>query len=141
MVKQTSPKNASCLVYSVGQDLVVVCHYEVSLSSAFDWTTALLGGLVPERVVVLTSFVEAEFRSEDRDPQHRLLPPMLRKLQTRGASSLVPPVCEFLEAPNIVNNAGAAVLSHVSSFCFGLYFFFFSFLNRSGFVIVSILVS
>ena len=114
MPRQGSAKNPDCLVYSVGQDLVVPCHYEIPGIRAQEWTAGLLEGLTPHRVVVLTSFVEGEYRTEDRDPQHRLLPPLLKKLQTKAAASLSPPLCTFLESPAIVKDAGAAVLSFVS---------------------------
>jgi len=114
-----SPQNQNCLIYLNPNsqqrnkpDLVVICHYQIPNSRSFAWTQTLFSNIVADRVIILSSFVENDYKSEVHDPQHRLSPPFLRKLQTRNSPQLQRQICPSLESPNIIDNEAAGIVSH-----------------------------
>lgn len=114
-VRKSGPSSSTaCDLYNVDDGsacMLLLCRGAIPIERASDFSSKLFSKINAKSVVALESLRLANYLT-DRSADHEVLPPLLRVLQTSaaGGQAIAPP----LEAPNVIEGAGAAVLTHVS---------------------------
>eukprot|EP00743_Colponemidia_sp_Colp-15_P003154 GILK01003407.1.p1 GENE.GILK01003407.1~~GILK01003407.1.p1 ORF type:complete len:289 (-),score=47.81 GILK01003407.1:236-1030(-) len=101
-----------CFVYSLKADpavLVAICQYQVDAEMAYAWSNLLMSSVQVPRVIILDTLLSSSYKLSETYPSAPLLRCLYTQLQQRSNAI---PVCPFLECPNIVDGAAAALLSH-----------------------------
>ena len=90
--------------------LLVICHYDVPADRAVAVATAILSNITADDVIVFDTMLDWKFNASASE---RFAPPLLRKIETDASREKRKESkdCPFLEAPNLIDSLGAAVIS------------------------------
>jgi len=111
---EPSVNDNTCTIYKLDNDpsvVLVLCQYEVSAERSYAWANCLFQNLNPERVYALDRILDSHYDSTN--PHVSRTPPMLRSLETTTYKNQShKQFCPYLEAPNLVDKAAAALMTH-----------------------------
>ncbi|KAL6045118.1 Proteasome assembly chaperone 1 [Balamuthia mandrillaris] len=109
-----SATHTACALFRLTQQdssvLLLQCNYDVKEERAFMWTKTLFRHIQPERVVILFSMPRHKYKSRAFTGGLRLLETTAQQRERKATENKT--VCDYLETPNTVEGAPAAVLSH-----------------------------
>ncbi|KAF9154345.1 hypothetical protein DFQ26_000262, partial [Actinomortierella ambigua] len=106
-----SPFNANGNIYTLDADpsvVIIPVHYQVKDHDNLFFARTLLDTIKADRIIVLDTLSPSTYLSGSYDTDYNL--PWLRLLKTTGSQD-VPQIPTF-EVPNLVQNLGAALVSH-----------------------------
>jgi len=113
-VLEALDNQTNCSLYSIQEDpsvTLLICHYYVPMWRSSAWCNEIFQHIKTERVVVLDRLSNTKYSFEDE-----IIAPFLRKVVTtehrRKYKSDVDTIAKYLEAPDMIENAAAAIISH-----------------------------